>query len=83
MTSASEPAYCNTALWSKPLTPSQWQVCWNYGWDKPVSHTVQHAGYAVGESFSPLLAVVLIAALIVLFIRSRRRAAGFPSPEGG
>lgn len=83
MALASEPVYCNRALWTKPLTPSQWQTCWNYGWDKPVSHTVQHAGFVAGESFLPVIAAAVVVALIVLFIRSRRRAAGFPSPEGG
>jgi hypothetical protein len=32
-----EPSYCvGRTLLSKPLTPSQWATCWNYGMHQPV-----------------------------------------------
>ena len=32
-----EPSYCvGRTLLSKPLPPSQWATCWNYGMHQPV-----------------------------------------------
>ena len=67
-----EPSYCDgrTPL-SKPLTPSQWATCWNYGMHQPVPGWLTRAGYDFGHNVLPALAVLAVIALAVIVLARR------------
>ena len=67
-----EPSYCvGRTLLSKPLTPSQWATCWNYGMHQPAPGWLTRAGYDFGHNALPLLAV--LAVIVVAGILLARR----------
>jgi hypothetical protein len=57
-----EPSYCvGRTLLSKPLTPSQWATCWNYGMHQPVPGWLTRIGYYYyyyGHNVAPALAIL-------------------------
>ena len=67
-----EPSYCDgrTPL-SKPLTPSQWATCWNYGMHQPAPGWLTRAGYDFGHNGLPALAVLAVIVLAVIFLARR------------
>jgi len=67
-----EPSYCDgRTLLSKPLTPSQWATCWNYGMHQPVPGWLTRAGYDFGHNALPALAVLAVIVLAVIFLARR------------
>ena len=67
-----EPSYCaGRTLLSKPLTPSQWAACWNYGMHQPAPGWLARAGYDFGHTVVPALAVLAVIVVAVIFLARR------------
>ena len=48
-----EPSYCaGRTLLSKPLPPSQWAACWNYGMHQPAPGWLARAATTSGTPWS-------------------------------
>jgi hypothetical protein len=66
-----EPSYCvGRTLLSKPLTPSQWARCWNWGMHQPVPGWLTRIGYDIGHA-APALAVLTVIAVAVILLARR------------
>ncbi len=67
-----EPSYCvGRTLLSKPLTPSQWATCWNYGMHQPVPGWLTRVGYDFGHNVLPALAVLAVIVIAGIFLARR------------
>ena len=67
-----EPSYCvGRTLLSKPLAPSQWATCWNYGIHQPVPGWPTQLGYEFGHNVLPVLAVLALIAVVGIFLARR------------
>lgn len=73
------PAFCNSGLWHKPLTPGQWTTCWNAGWHLPTT-TAANTGAFAGHNIGPIVIGLLI---IVAVIALARRRSGTPATSKG
>ena len=69
---AAAAASCSTGTWAQRF---------KCGWNEPVSPAVPHAGYDVGHSLLPALAVLAVVILIVRSVRKRKKARS-PAPAG-
>ena len=66
------PSYCvGRTLLSKPLPPSQWATCWNYGMHQPVPGWLTPAGYDFGHNVLPALAVLAVIVIAGIFLVRR------------
>ncbi len=61
-------------------TASPWSQKWKCGWNQPATAAVPHAGYDVGHSIVPALAVL---AVIILIARARKRKRGSSAAPAG
>jgi hypothetical protein len=67
-----EPSYCaGRTLLSKPLTPSQWAACWNYGMHQQAPGWLTRVGYDFGHTVIPALAVLAVIVVAVIFLARR------------
>ena len=67
---ASEPpSYCKVHL-GAPLSPSQWAICWKYGWDEP-TNLMARVGNDFGHNVLPVLIILAVVVLAVAWSTSR------------
>lgn len=67
-----EPSYCvGRTLPSKPLSPSQWATCWDYGMHQPAPGRLTRAGYDFGHNVLPLPAVLAVTIVAGIFLARR------------
>lgn len=67
-----EPSYCSGgSLLSKPLSPSRWASCWDYGMHQPVPGWLARVGYDFGHTVASALAVLAVIVVAVIFLGRR------------